>query len=158
MALPHFHTMPTLPDPVFQNLFEIVLITPTLIVHDQIYDQNINFISEKNEDGSCSSIIEMTFTFNEKSFKDWNSKDYLNDIGYVLLTIHYKSGNILSKELIEVQFISSKVNFNYSGDDILSIQLRLENLGIEQNISVSVEDIQKRMIRERKLNDLVGSI
>ena len=100
----------------------------------------------------------MTFTFNEKSFKDWNSKDYLNDIGYVLLTIHYKSGNILSKELIEVQFISSKVNFNYSGDDILSIQLRLENLGIEQNISVSVEDIQKRMIRERKLNDLVGSI
>ena len=158
MALPNCHTMPTLPDPVFQNLFEIVLITPTLIVLDQIYDQNINFISEKNKDGSCSSIIEMTFTFNEKSFKDWNSKDYLNDIGYILMTIHDKKGDVLNRELIEVEFISSKLTFNYSGDDILFIQIRLKNIGIEQNISVSVEDIQKRMIRERKLNDLVGSI
>lgn len=85
MDLPHI-AMPTLPDPVFQNLFEVVIVTTTLIVIDQIYDQNINFISEKNKDGSCSSIIEMTFTFNEKSFKDWNSKDYLNDIGYILMT------------------------------------------------------------------------
>jgi hypothetical protein len=158
MALPHYHTMPTLPDPVFQNLFEVVIITPSLIIQENIYDQNINFISEKNSDASVISIIEMAFTFNQDSIKDWNTKDYLNDIGYVLLTIHDKSGNILSKELIEVRFISSKVNFNYSGDDILSIQLRLENLGIEQNILESIDVVQKRLNRVRRLNDLIGSI
>jgi hypothetical protein len=150
--------MPTLPDPVFQNLFEVVIITPSLIIQENIYDQNINFISEKNSDASVISIIEMAFTFNQDSIKDWNTKDYLNDIGYVLLTIHDKSGNILSKELIEVRFISSKVNFNYSGDDILSIQLRLENLGIEQNILESIDVVQKRLNRVRRLNDLIGSI
>jgi hypothetical protein len=158
MALPHYHTMPTLPDPIYRNLFEIVLITPTLILQELLYDQNISFISEKNSDASVISIIEMTFTFSQDSIKDWNTKDYLNDIGYVLLTIHDKSGNILSKELIEVQFISSKVNFNYSGGDILSIQLRLENLGIEQNILESIDVVQKRLNRVRRLNDLIGSI
>jgi hypothetical protein len=158
MDLPHYHTMPTLPDPVFQNLFEVVIITPSLIIQENIYDQNINFISEKNSDASVISIIEMAFTFNQDSIKDWNTKDYLNDIGYVLLTIHDKSGNILSRELIEVRFISSKVNFNYSGDDILSIQLRLENLGIEQNILESIDVVQKRLNRVRRLNDLIGSI
>jgi len=158
MALPHYHTMPTLPDPIYRNLFEIVLITPTLILQELLYDQNISFISEKNSDASVISIIEMTFTFSQDSIKDWNTKDYLNDIGYVLLTIHDKSGNILSKELIEVRFISSKVNFNYSGDDILSIQLRLENLGIEQNILESIDVVQKRLNRVRRLNDLIGSI
>lgn len=153
MALPHFAK--NQPDSIYGNLFEVALITPTLVLQEHIYDQNINFISEKNSDGSITSIIEMTFTFNQNSIKDWNTKDYLNDIGYVLLTIHDKIGNILSKELIEVQFISSKVNFNYSGDDILSIQLRLENLGIEQNILESIDGIQKRLNRVRRLNQLI---
>jgi hypothetical protein len=70
MALPHYHTMPTLPDPVFQNLFEVVIITPSLIIQENIYDRNINFISEKNSDASVISIIEMAFTFNQDSIKD----------------------------------------------------------------------------------------
>lgn len=160
MALPHYHTMPSaLADPVYRNLFEIVLITPTLLLQESIYDQNINFISDKNSNGCIDSIIEMTFSFNEVSFKNWNSKDFLNDIGFILLTLHEKTGNILKKELIEVRFLSSNVNFNYSGDDILSIQLRLENLGVVHiDNSESVESIQKRLNRERKLNDLIGSI
>lgn len=149
--------MPTLPDPIYRNLFEIVLITPTLIIQELLCNQNtiVNFISEKNSEGSITSIIEVSFTFNQDSFKDWNTKDYLNDIGYVLLTIHEKSGSIFTKELIEVQFISSKVNFNYSGDDILSIQLRLENLGTEQNIQESIYVIQKRLNRQHKLKQLL---
>ena len=157
MPLPHIHNISTLSDQVFRNFFEIVLITPSLIIQEQIYDQDINFFSEKNKDGTFSSIIDITFTFSEKIFKDWNTKDYLNDIFNILLTTYDKKGDLLIRELIEVEFISSNVNFNYSCDDILSIQIKLKNVGIEQNISESPADIQKRMIRESKIKKLISS-
>jgi len=142
-------------NPVYQNLFDIVLISPNLIIHENIYDQNINLISEKNSDGSFSSYIEISFSFDEKSFKDYNTKDYLNDIGYILLEVYEKTGNTLSKELIQVEFISSNMILSHQTNNLIKIKIRLKNLGIEKDTSESVEGIQIRMNREIKLNQLI---
>jgi hypothetical protein len=141
--------------PVYQNLFDIVLISPNLIIHENIYDQNINLISEKNSDGSFSSYIEISFSFDEKSFKGYNTKDYLNDIGYILLELYEKTGNTLSKELIQVEFISSNMILSHQAYNLIKIQIRLKNLGIEKDPSESAEGIQIRMNREIKLNQLI---
>lgn len=155
MPLPHYNTMPT--DPIYRNNFEFILITPTLIVMDQIYDQNINYVSEKNLDGSCSSFIDISFSFNESSFKDYNTKDYLNDIGYVYLSVYDSKGMIINRELIIVEFVSSNVNFNYTDGSLLGINIRLKNNGIEnidESTNLNVDAIRKKLLRNRKLDSL----
>ncbi len=58
MALLHYHTIPTTaPNPVYQNLFEIFLISPTFILLDQLFDQKLEFINSRNE-----NLVNLSFT------------------------------------------------------------------------------------------------
>jgi len=148
MPLPHYHTMPTLPDPVYQNLFEIVLISPTFIMFEELFDQKVEIIDNETE-----NLINLNLTINEKFLKNEDMYNTFKDIHYMQLTIHNKKGEILKKDLLVVKFKSSKFTFQYSDPKLLDIDLVFYNSGIEE-FDGDPYMIQKRLIRDSKINQL----
>jgi hypothetical protein len=151
MALPHYHTMPTAPNPVYQNLFEIVLISPTFILLDALFDQKLEFINNVNE-----NLVNLSFTISEDFLKDNDLCDVFKDIHYIHLTTHDSRGYITKRELILVKFKSSKFTFQYSDTGILEINLVVENIAREE-CGETPHLIQKRIMREAKIDSCLES-
>jgi hypothetical protein len=148
MALPHYHTMPTLTDPVYQNLFEVILISPTFIIFEELFDHKVEFINNETD-----NLINLNFTINEKFLKNEDIYNIFKDIHYIHLTIHNKKGEILKKELLVVKFKSSQFTFRYSDSKLLDISLVVYNKGIDE-CDVDPYMIQKRLIRDSKINEV----
>jgi hypothetical protein len=151
MALPHYHTMPRTPDPVYQNLFEIILISPTFILLDELFDQKLEFINSENE-----NLVNLSFTISEDFLKGNDLCDVFKDIHYIHLTTHDSKGYIIKRELILVKFKSSKFTFQYSDPKLLEIDLVVENIASEE-CSETPHSIQKRIIRESKIDSCLES-
>jgi hypothetical protein len=116
-TLPNYHSIPTLPDPVYQNLFEVILISPTFIIFEELFDQKVEFINNETE-----NLINLNFTINEKFLKNEDMYNIFKDIHYIHFSVHNMKGEILKKELLIVKFKSSQFTFQYSDSKLLNFK------------------------------------
>jgi hypothetical protein len=144
MGLPHFTNVT---NPIFRSSFNLTFVS----LSDE-YNHIYNFIDYSTftiSDKSITIDIRQNISFLENlSYGDGNKLKYIK---FIILEVFDKLGNVVSKKILHVNYISSITNFDYNVVDIL-----ITNVTFDYTIESDIDDkfCLKEFIRNYKLNEL----
>jgi hypothetical protein len=144
MALPNFNSK-SKSNLIFRSSFQLTFIS---------LDDDLNGLIDYDSVDVSDYFINIGIRQNEFFFKKFNFGDnnqFKSVIG-IILEVHDKIGNVISKKLFSVDYFKSSTNFNYNVVDILYTEVEFK-FKSEVDVLESEFDI-KSYIREYRLNIL----